>query len=669
MDTLYTNTGQTNRSTSIRTVTTALILASLTSGLGADARTSAPHRPLPEEPIASQALPERSPTVSGKSAPAADDAATLEASFLEFQNRWQKETYQRHLIAGYLRESGGIVQRLIAAIKEDSKQGGDSFDVNRQVNECRMLLASLTEELNLIDLNHALETQQNKKTVNIRDFGAKGDDKQDDAPAMRQAVEKARALGDGARIFIPRGRYLFDETLEGRHISFIDLTNLTVEAEPGALLVMKHPGPGLYVERCKNLRFLNLALDCDPLPFTQGTIVAVDKTQGTFDLRIQDGYPDPSTPVFTRAGRLRGLVREPGTGLIDLACGDPRIRKVEMIGENLYRLQPIDNQGVATAGLVRNFEPGKAFVLNARQTRGAGAMVTAVRSEYVNFENCRVYASYDHVFFGKCCTALKFIHCTVDRLPGSTRIGVNNADGIHLQSQKIGPYIEGTRIHWVNDDCFNSYGLWDVLVRSESQDTFTIATHEPENYQPGDNVVIINPNTGLLAGCATVIESRPAVWRGLGCVQIRLDRSLAGIATVESLGKKSIKARRPMRNEGETEFFICNLYLKGDGYVIQNCDFGFNRASGMKIKAPNGIVQHVALRRHQLAAVLIKIDLGWREGFYPHNVIVRDNTLINAHGVRVALVLPGFKAIPADNIYRRLVVENNREEKDVKAEP
>jgi len=310
---------------------------------------------------------------------------------------------------------------------------------------------------------------------------------------------------------------------------------------------------------------------------------------------------------------------------------------------------------------VKNFQAGKAFVLNARQTPGAGAMVTAVRSEYILFENCTIYASYDHCVFGKRCTALKFIQCTADRLPGSSRLGVNNADGIHLQSQNIGPYLEGTRIHWVNDDCYNSYCLWNVLARSEKADTYTVATAERGDYAPGDSVVIINPNTGLLAGCAIVKEVKPVTWRNRECQQVRLDRPLTGIATVESLGKKTIKGRVPSRNEGETEFFICNLYSKGDGCVIQNCDFGFNRGSGMKIKAPNGIVQHVTLRRHQLAAVIIKVDLGWREGFYPHNVVVRDNTLVNAHGIHTQMVLPGFKNVPPKTLFHHLVIENNKQ--------
>src|SRR5262249_6293728 len=162
-------------------------------------------------------------------------------------------------------------------------------------------------------------------------------------------------------------------------------SNMVIEAEPGATFVMKHQGPGLYIENCRNVQIKNLALDCDPLPFTQGTITAVNHDDATFDLKVQEGYRDPATPTFTRAGVLRGLVREPGSGLIDLTCGDPRIKRVERIGENLYRLRPANNEGVSSPELVKNFQTGKAFVLNSRGTPGNGAMITAVRSEYVTF--------------------------------------------------------------------------------------------------------------------------------------------------------------------------------------------------------------------------------------------------------------------------------------------
>lgn len=50
----------------------------------------------------------------------------------------------------------------------------------------------------------------------------------------------------------------------------------------------------LDVRGCRGIVVRGLAVDHDPLPFTQGTIRATDPVAGTLDLEIHDSYPLPS---------------------------------------------------------------------------------------------------------------------------------------------------------------------------------------------------------------------------------------------------------------------------------------------------------------------------------------------------------------------------------------
>ena len=45
------------------------------------------------------------------------------------------------------------------------------------------------------------------KVINVRDFGAKGDNKADDRPAFTKAFEAAAAAGPGTKVIIPKGMY------------------------------------------------------------------------------------------------------------------------------------------------------------------------------------------------------------------------------------------------------------------------------------------------------------------------------------------------------------------------------------------------------------------------------------------------------------------------------
>ncbi|MCX7013563.1 MAG: glycosyl hydrolase family 28-related protein, partial [Candidatus Sumerlaeota bacterium] len=122
----------------------------------------------------------------------------------------------QHALAPYLREQAGIITRLIDAIREDRAVNEPFYqhEADLQESECAMLLGSLKEELDLVDRNAQLAAETPKKTVNVRDLGALGDGAHDDSPAIAEALQRAAALGPGARVLLPTGRYAL-ATLQG----------------------------------------------------------------------------------------------------------------------------------------------------------------------------------------------------------------------------------------------------------------------------------------------------------------------------------------------------------------------------------------------------------------------------------------------------------------------
>ena len=77
----------------------------------------------------------------------------------------------------------------------------------------------------------------------------------------------------------------------------------------------------------------------------------------------------------------------------------------------------------------------------------------------------------------------------------------------------------------------------------------------------------------------------------------------------------------------EENWIIYNKSNNGEYYIIRNNFFHENRARGVLLGSPNGLVENNRFYRHQLSAVNISLDHGsqWIEGTGVNNLIVRNN--------------------------------------------
>jgi polygalacturonase len=78
----------------------------------------------------------------------------------------------------------------------------------------------------------AAEQDAAHKSFNVRDFGATGDGKSPDTPAIHQAIEAASAAGGGT-VWIPAGTYLcYSIRLKSRVRIFLESGSTVVAADP-----------------------------------------------------------------------------------------------------------------------------------------------------------------------------------------------------------------------------------------------------------------------------------------------------------------------------------------------------------------------------------------------------------------------------------------------------
>lgn len=92
----------------------------------------------------------------------------------------------------------------------------------------------------------------------------------------------------GTKLTIPSGIYRLSD-LPGAGLRFRNLKDVEIVAE-GVTIVMK-PAQTIAFERCRNLVLRGLAVDFDPVPWSQGIITDIQQAQKSVSVKLESGYP------------------------------------------------------------------------------------------------------------------------------------------------------------------------------------------------------------------------------------------------------------------------------------------------------------------------------------------------------------------------------------------
>ena len=76
-----------------------------------------------------------------------------------------------------------------------------------------------------------------------------------------------------------------------------------------------------------------------------------------------------------------------------------------------------------------------------------------------------------------------------------------------------------------------------------------------------------------------------------------------------------------------TGSLICSTRRVGNGFLVRDCDFGFNRSRGILIKASNGQVVGNTLTGNWMHAILVAPEYWWLEAGSSCDVSIRGNII------------------------------------------
>ncbi len=447
---------------------------------------------------------------------------------------------------------------------------------------------------------------------------------------------------------IPKGVYRFSETVnpwQPTHIFLRGAKNLTIDGN-GSWFYFDRQASAFLFSRCENVTLKNINIDYDPLPYVQGTVVAIDDKSRprTFEFKPDKGYKMPDFLVKSKfkwcrkfsAGSSRLLLFDRKTGLIkadqpgmDIVHSKEPVKK---LANGNYRIDTWIwwGRSLKEAG----FKVGDAIAIWKR----AGRTIRLEVCGKMVLDNVDIYAGGFVAYVGYLGQGpFIFRNCDIKIRPGTSRLVANNADGFNVRGIYYGATIENCSAEAIGDDCVNLQGVYYKVFKQESP-TELIVARTPEN--DGDN-----PIWHFIAGTPYKDPSRPKLtnlksWGYLGKRKvikktlthytIPKDRKLHKWAAASRYtpGKKypamKVQLDKPVKVDENSIFWTENAIVRGS--TIRNNVFRNNLARGIRLQTINCVIENNNISYTTGQGLTLAGQPGfWGESTNSQNVVIRNN--------------------------------------------
>lgn len=458
-------------------------------------------------------------------------------------------------------------------------------------------------------------------------------------------------------IVVPPGRHRVTPS-RSQHLVLKNLRGIEIDAR-GAELVCTETTRAITFDRCERVTLRGLSIDYDPLPFTQGRIVALAPDRAWLEFEIIDGYPDQQLEE-------RIEIYDPATG--ELRRDTARWQGIESLGQRRYRAtKPTGYRFDAH----RDTEQlGDILVTNHAQAPGgsAGHAVVLQGCTNVLLRDIDLYASNCFGFLEDGCSGTVYEHCRVDRRsPASDfppraapRMRSLDADAFHSVGASVGPTLRRCTAKFQGDDGVNIHGSYHLVTARSGAVLRVLAKHHLD----------------LAAGCTVAFLDydgrRPADARVLG---IAPDGAITADESDFLARQHMDEGLRQNRGNGLGRAYlvtldravdlkrgalICNQERIGNGFAVESCDFGYNRSRGILIKAGRGRVTDNRIVGGWMAAILVAPEFWWLEAGSSDDVLIAGNRIGQCRGTAIEVSAAGGDGrVAAAGAHRNIEVTNN----------
>ena len=441
--------------------------------------------------------------------------------------------------------------------------------------------------------------------VNLSDFGGIPNDGKDDGQAIVKALnfcKKVGLTGSVSKLIFKKGTYdLYssDKNEKSHMIMLSGANNILIEGN-GAEIIIHDPLKGFFnIFKSENIIVKDLFIDYNPLPFTQGKIVAVDVKNKSFDLKIDEGFPTFKESMFQEATRVWGMLMDPEIPG-KLKDGAPNLfnsKEFEELAPNVFRVK------LGQIGLLKHIQVGDLYVHIAR-TNGRPIFNTAM-SKNITYLNITNYSGPAGSYGANSMEEWNVIGCQVKLKPG--RIHSANADCFHVNGGTFGPWIENSLFEGYSDDAINMKASKASILEQKSPTELIVK----QSVKKGDVIRIFNPREGILIGEFEVIENK---FLGNAKMHITLNKPIEQKLDVGDTKKNDIAYVDTQSNES---------------FVIRNNTFRNARRYGILLQNSHGVIERNLFENLSQSAISIYNGADWTEGFVAHDVLINQNIFNN----------------------------------------
>jgi hypothetical protein len=450
---------------------------------------------------------------------------------------------------------------------------------------------------------------------------------QDTIPTLDvQALINAAVSRPDSVLKLPEGTY----RVPPHCLSVRGAKNLTIDGSETTLLLTQFDNDGIRFDECSGLTLKGLTLDYDPLPFTQGTIVAKSADHSTIDVEIQNGYPNLDKNYnSSRIHIFNGKKLEWKRG-----CPEGFYRDIEYLSPRKARLS-LDSS-MQKKGQSALLQPGDMIVFSMRRA----SAVQFFRSRDITMENVTILSSPAVAVTARNCDGNnRFLRLRVERGPRPSnaqtgRLLSTNADALNYGYSRKGPLIEGCEFSFMGDDGINLHGPTFFIVRTEEPNVIwclrrTSANNIRRFYDniilPGDPVRILDANNF-------------AIKKQINVTRLETDLTPPFVLTRQEILAANSFANYPREGYLRITLSDASGVKTGDmidfpaanasGFTIRNNKIHDVRPRGMRIMASNGVIENNSIARTTQPGIALGGHYAfYREAGWVSNVIVRRNTL------------------------------------------
>ena len=453
----------------------------------------------------------------------------------------------------------------------------------------------IQREMPLVNLNTTA-------TISVVDYGAIVNDGNDDIAAITNAINAVVSMStvqNPVRLLFENGTYDLMPTSGTHSLSMTDAQGVLWDGQNAEFLIHSPSVGFLSLLRCKNTIIKDISVDYETLPFSQGIVTNIDVGGGFFDLKIDDGFPLPTEAFFGNAPQRWGMFKNAKGGIKE---GTKNLishnRFFESIGPRTYRY------GNQSANNLNNVEVGDYFVHIARYN--GNTIIRNTEGKNLTYLNVTAYTSPAGGFNARDSEEWNVINCHIKLKEG--RLHTLNADAMHVNGGKIGPWVENSSFEGFSDDFMNIKYTRRSIKEIHNSTQITVQF----NVNVGENMEFYNPRDGVLLGNATVNNVE-----ALGNNLFKLTLSNAvNITTINDEDNQLADKAYIESRSNESMIFRNN--------VVRN-----SRRYGILIQSKYALIENNTFQNLSGAAIRIENGVDWGEGFRATQIEIRNNTIEN----------------------------------------